>query len=169
MTICLPLMPNRANLRRMAYVGVLAALVLMANMMLSAAATAQCPPGEILVDEDDSHWYCKTAAKYQQCVANAGRQLRNQIHGTCGRSFADCINQRQSSLIVSIETGSCLATALVGCSAGVWACASICGAAVTAIGSVVVASCYTEVATDCFEDALADDRQRKLFCKRGDY
>jgi hypothetical protein len=154
--------------RIFSFVGV-SAFSLEMLVLLSNVAWAQCPAGEILVDEDEHHWYCKTQHKYAQCIGQAGQDTRTQIRQECGRVFTDCINKWQNGLIVTIETGSCLALSLIGCGAGAWACASVCGAQVIAVGSTVVLYCHANDATTCFEKALADDRQRKLFCKRGNY
>ena len=142
---------------------VAAIFVALAILAVANPAAAQCPPGEILVDEDATHWYCKTPRDYSACIGKAGRDSREEAGKVCGQQFHRCFTS--NSINASLATSVCLATSLFGCGAGMAACAAACNTGFTALEWVAAESCGADV-EPCYDDVLVHDRQRKQLCKR---
>jgi hypothetical protein len=136
------------------------ATILILALLPTRSAFAQCAPGDILVGEDESYYYCKHKAEYARCISDAGYQLK-AAKPKCAAQIQQCFQSNGftvNSAGLSCTLG-CLASGLNAAS-----CVSVCGLG-AASATHVFESCAIDLGNQCLGEALREHRRAVENCK----
>jgi hypothetical protein len=145
----------------MAAPGISRWLLALALALVPVAGSAQCAPGEVLVDEDANFYYCKNTSVYASCIRAAGIELRD-ARPACARRASECMAQQQ---VVLTQAGLACVLGCLGSTLALPRCISACGVAGVAATNVVQ-QCGVEMSNNCLGEALVTHKRRVDACKK---
>lgn len=140
---------------------VMAALLFASGLPSLASVQAACPPGYVLIDEDEEYFYCQKPGVYVKCITEAGALLKN-AKPQCVAEVSQCFRGEEPGLNdAALQCGlGCLGSAL-----NLPACLAICGYS-TYTALRVYEKCAGDRWNDCFGAALIRHRHAVDACKR---